>query len=72
MERPARQALTPRFGAYVQLVLLGGMVASAQRLLCSTSLDEWDARGCRGTRDQLKFRNGARSFKEQQRKAIVL
>ena len=32
MERPARQALTPRISAYVQVVLLGGMVASAQRL----------------------------------------
>ena len=27
---------------------------------------------CRGTRDQEKFRNGARSFKEQQKRATVL
>ena len=45
VERPARQALTPRIGAYAQVVLWGGMVASAQRLLCSTGPDEWDARG---------------------------
>ena len=29
-------------------------------------------RRCRGTRDQEKFRNGARSFKEQQKRAIAL
>ena len=62
------------------------MVASAQRFLCSTGSDEFDAQWstlskpsvqgqdccCRGTRDQDKFRNGARSFKEQQKRAIVL
>ena len=45
VERPARQALAPRVGAYAQEVFWGGMVASAQRLLCSTGSDEWDARG---------------------------
>ena len=63
----------------------GGVVASAQRFLCSTGPDEWEhvvvsvnpiSPGqdccCRGTRDQEKFRNGAWSFKEQQKRATVL
>ena len=45
VERLARQARTPRIGAYAQVVLVGGLVASAQRLLCSTGSDKWDARG---------------------------
>ena len=52
------------------------MVASAQRFLCSTGSDECDVQGkdscCRRTCDQEKFRSAARSFKEHQKRAIVL
>ena len=48
-----------------------GRMGRSWSSLSSPSVQGHD-RCCRGTRDQEKFRNGARSFKEQQKRATVL